>query len=533
MAILKRPPEPDSLGGVQDRITAALPSLAPSERRAAEYLLARPGQAIALSITELADACGIAQSTVSRLCKRLGVANYAALRLGIANDFAAQAPSDGGKPAGELGELGQLGNAVGMLRTHGALLEAAEALRYATHVEVWPATGFELASSRLSDRLTTMAVPTASTAAQGSWAGRARGVPPGSLVIHLAGRSPDRVAMHAARDHGVQVLCCTSRPTASLQEATDWVLPLSGSLPDDLLAFTAAEAIARAVEEVSAIPGPEGPASPWRPWPHTRPVLFPGAQEPIPALFLAHEDPPRRRPVVIYFTGMRQPKEGALPGRSDTNNHFDSRVVAALINAGYHVVIPDTVAHGARKRAWEETVELICDSFQPGHTDVLSAARADASSILEGILGLEVPQAGVGVVGQSWGGLQSLLTMAGDSRLAAAVAINPLVDLLHWSQGAGLDTERVRAAQPGPWMGSSLAPRPVLLIAGQDDISAPPEPIQALAEEVQPAYRELGADGALVSLLLPAVGHHFHPAQLEATLDWLSRHLPPTGDEAV
>ncbi|MEZ5117723.1 MAG: MurR/RpiR family transcriptional regulator [Candidatus Nanopelagicales bacterium] len=56
----------------------------PALRQVADVILARPEDSQAMSITDLAQEAGVAESTVSRFVRELGLTNYNAMRLGIA-----------------------------------------------------------------------------------------------------------------------------------------------------------------------------------------------------------------------------------------------------------------------------------------------------------------------------------------------------------------------------------------------------------------------------------------------------------------
>ncbi|CAM5332252.1 HTH-type transcriptional regulator MurR [Streptomyces antimycoticus] len=76
--------EDASPAGILARIRAALPSLAPSERRVAEAVLGDPGQASELSISALGERAATSVATVMRFCRAVGVSNYPQLRLALA-----------------------------------------------------------------------------------------------------------------------------------------------------------------------------------------------------------------------------------------------------------------------------------------------------------------------------------------------------------------------------------------------------------------------------------------------------------------
>ncbi|MDI5964366.1 MurR/RpiR family transcriptional regulator [Streptomyces sp. SL13] len=66
------------------RVRAALPSLAPAERRVADAVLADPAAAARLSISALSERAATSVTTVMRFCRTVGLANYPQLRLALA-----------------------------------------------------------------------------------------------------------------------------------------------------------------------------------------------------------------------------------------------------------------------------------------------------------------------------------------------------------------------------------------------------------------------------------------------------------------
>lgn len=60
-------------------------SFTASEKKLADYILTVQEQASHMSISELADACGVADATVTRFCHRLGYKRYPDFKLAVAN----------------------------------------------------------------------------------------------------------------------------------------------------------------------------------------------------------------------------------------------------------------------------------------------------------------------------------------------------------------------------------------------------------------------------------------------------------------
>ncbi len=79
------------------RLRELAPSLAEAERRVADFVV-REGRAVpALSITELAERCGVSEATVVRVCKRLGLRGYQELRIRLSAELATEQPQIAGE----------------------------------------------------------------------------------------------------------------------------------------------------------------------------------------------------------------------------------------------------------------------------------------------------------------------------------------------------------------------------------------------------------------------------------------------------
>ena len=61
-----------------------------AEKRVADYVVSNGGMAQSMSISELAEACGVAEATISRFCRRLRYNGYAAFKLAIATSTTAR-----------------------------------------------------------------------------------------------------------------------------------------------------------------------------------------------------------------------------------------------------------------------------------------------------------------------------------------------------------------------------------------------------------------------------------------------------------
>ena len=75
-------------------ITREYYQLTASEKKLAAFVVANGQRSQAMSISELAAACGVAEATISRFCRRMGYRGYSAFRLAIAAATAARADPD-------------------------------------------------------------------------------------------------------------------------------------------------------------------------------------------------------------------------------------------------------------------------------------------------------------------------------------------------------------------------------------------------------------------------------------------------------
>lgn len=75
------------------RLRAGLRDASATERRIIAFVLGAPEDARDLSVTALAQCCGVSQSSVSRLCRRLGYGGYRSFQLDLAASLVDISPS--------------------------------------------------------------------------------------------------------------------------------------------------------------------------------------------------------------------------------------------------------------------------------------------------------------------------------------------------------------------------------------------------------------------------------------------------------
>ncbi|GGP36184.1 MurR/RpiR family transcriptional regulator [Saccharothrix coeruleofusca] len=95
------------------KIRSLLPGLARAEQRVAKVVLDNPATVAHRSITEVAEAAGTSETTVTRFCKAIGVGGYPELRIALAADTARTAARTDRDLGGDIGPGDDLRQVVG------------------------------------------------------------------------------------------------------------------------------------------------------------------------------------------------------------------------------------------------------------------------------------------------------------------------------------------------------------------------------------------------------------------------------------
>jgi DNA-binding MurR/RpiR family transcriptional regulator len=82
--------EKQETGNIFTNISNNYYLLTTSEKKVADYVLSHQSNVQFMSISELADECGVAEATVSRFCRRLHLRGYNAFKLALAKDTGGQ-----------------------------------------------------------------------------------------------------------------------------------------------------------------------------------------------------------------------------------------------------------------------------------------------------------------------------------------------------------------------------------------------------------------------------------------------------------
>ncbi|WP_409307981.1 esterase [Pectobacterium sp. B1J-3] len=222
-------------------------------------------------------------------------------------------------------------------------------------------------------------------------------------------------------------------------------------------------------------------------------------------------------PTIFFFHGYTSSK--------DVYSYFGY----ALAKAGFRVILPDALMHGARYNG-DEAYRLrhFWDILQSNINELPDyiAAYQQQGLIAEGR---------IGVCGASLGGMSALATMARYPWISAVAAFmgsgyfSTLSQTLFPPVVAGCTENDVQLRQLSSTLAEydvstrldALSNRPLLIWHGEDDDVVPAQESARLYQ----ALHENQQDKHLVYLTEPGVKHRITPSALQAGIDFFQRHL--------
>lgn len=280
----------------------------------------------------------------------------------------------------------------------------------------------------------------------------------------------------------------------------------------------------------------------------------------VPFLIYRKTDATGRLPAVVVLHGTGGNKEGTA---GDLRALGRRGFLALAIDARYHGARIPGGAHGAEEynqaviRAWHETdpkkqehpffYDTVYDLWRT--VDYLQS-RPD------------VDKGRIGMLGFSMGGIETWLAAATDTRIKVvipAIAVQSLkwsLENERWQGRAGTigTAHKVVARELGepevnskvcralwnkvipgmlddfdcPQMLPAIAPRPLLILSGENDPNCPLEGAKLAYAAAQDAYKQAKAENRLQIDVVMGVGHAVTPAQHEKAMEWFTRWLAPS-----
>jgi len=144
----------------------------------------------------------------------------------------------------------------------------------------------------------------------------------------------------------------------------------------------------------------------------------------------------------------------------------------------------------------------------------------------------EVDARRIGVTGMSMGATRSWWLMALDERLQTGVAVACLTRYQNLIAQEALKAHGIYYFVPGllnhfdtEAVVALLAPRPVLMMNGDQDAGSPVDGIRAIEPVVRKAYALYGKTDEFQSMVYPGQGHVYTPEMWAKTLEWMDARL--------
>lgn len=263
-----------------------------------------------------------------------------------------------------------------------------------------------------------------------------------------------------------------------------------------------------------------------------------------------------RRPVVIALHG--------------TGGSKDSGEIANLVlkaaKAGFIGVAIDGRFHGERTRAGSGAAEYnvaITRAFVTGEGHPFYYDTAwDVMRLIDYLTTRkDVDAARIGLTGISKGGIETYITAAADTRVAAAVPFIG-VQSFKWALENGAWRARIATIQSGfdaaaasaekspgnvefvrefyarvvpgidaqfdgPAMLSATAPRPLLVINADSDANTPIAGVRLAVDTARPVYAAANAADRLQLVIQENTPHRVNPESIDAGVAWFVRWLEP------
>ena len=223
------------------RIRSLLPGLARAEQRVAKVVLDNPQVVAHRSITEVAEAAGTSETTVTRFCKAIGVGGYPELRIALAADTArtaARIDRDLGSDIAPTDDLSQVVGKVAFADAR-AVEETADQLEIPTlsavvdavanagRVDVYGVGASAFVAADLQQKLHRIGRVSFAWSDTHIMLTSAAVLSGGDVAFGIShtGATADTVeALRVARERGATTVALTNFPRSPISEVADYVL---------------------------------------------------------------------------------------------------------------------------------------------------------------------------------------------------------------------------------------------------------------------------------------------------------------------
>jgi len=271
----------------------------------------------------------------------------------------------------------------------------------------------------------------------------------------------------------------------------------------------------------------------------------------VSGILLKRADAHGRQPVVIALHGTGGSKKDMLP------------MCRELAERGFIAVAIDARYHGERSTGKGSYEAAILRAWhEPGEHPFFYDTVWEVMRLVDYLQTRgDVDPARIGLTGISKGGIETYLTAAIDTRIAAAVpfigmesfrwaldhnqwqgrvgTIQKTFDAIVKESGAtNIDTAMVQkfydrvtpgiySEFDGPAMMSLIAPRPLFIVNSDSDTHTPLPGVNECIEAAHSAYHSAGADDHFSAKIQEHTGHKVNPDSQRGAIDWFVKNLKP------
>ena len=215
-------------------IRGLLPSLTAGEKKIADYVLRYPDEVVKLSITELAEACGVSDATIFRFCRKVGTEGYQDFKIALAKEsvspeslvYADVIPEDSLMIMAEKiveANVKALRDTLKVLDAE-ALDRALNAILAAERVQIYAIGGSGVAARELQFKLMQLGINANAfidSQMQFISASLLTDADVGIAVSHSGNKQHTVEALKLAKASGATTICVTSHPASPVAEVAD------------------------------------------------------------------------------------------------------------------------------------------------------------------------------------------------------------------------------------------------------------------------------------------------------------------------
>ncbi|HID62416.1 MAG TPA: MurR/RpiR family transcriptional regulator [Anaerolineae bacterium] len=227
-------------------IRGLLPSLTTGEKKIGNYVLRYPDEVVKLSITELAEACGVSDATIFRFCRKVGTEGYQDFKIALAKEsvspdslvYTDVIPEDSLLTMAEKiveANVKALRDTLKVLDVE-ALDRALNAILAANQVQIYAIGGSGVAARELQFKLMQLGINANAfidSQMQFISASLLTDKDVGIAVSHSGTKRHTVEALKLAKASGATTICITSHPASPIAEVAD--IKLCTSAWEDLV----------------------------------------------------------------------------------------------------------------------------------------------------------------------------------------------------------------------------------------------------------------------------------------------------------